>query len=639
MANLGTTVRLNGNAFEVVPRSWQVSELVPVPAPMREGATAFADRQDDSAYTQRDWSDGYGQVTHPSPSAPTRFADSRNVLTDVPGLGVVLSFEHQVVTGMDEAPTKVTQLTVAGRMAALSATKVWLRQAAADVMDSKLSGVTPKDIIAWGDGANTLYLVAMGSGAAYRYTTDITASPPTWVTSALSGDDAKADFWAMGPKGTGTSGGTLWKALKPNKVYATDDPKNATGHWTSPYLVGSSATEITSFRIFDGRLLVGKPEGLFQIKPDGTVEPIIELAGALDGNNCMAMESWGSYLFVPWLQGLFLYKGNYLLNLAEVTASFRDVGPGINSGSGSDVRGRVLAMCHAPTRLYAVLASESGNYNVLRYNGNPTPGYGWAPFLALDANACAALGWEQPASGNPRLYFGYGAGLRYVIMPRSGDNPLLDSGCRFASSGWVESAEYESPLPMMAKAYTYEALDLERVGAGGRYVDVSYSVDGAAWGALMRVEAEGLSNIYYSTNTTGRRIKRRHTLGTGENTNTPRLRLAELHWEPRPPARKRWSFQVIVAAGTASNPTRTASKAKGLLEAARNSVAPVGFTDRLGDSWDVFVEQVGEVEVAKIPGTAESVFVISVAAKEFRSGLGVFYYDDENALYGSATYA
>lgn len=634
-AHRDNTILLNGVVYEIVPQSMRTSELVPAPSPIQEGNPAYAEHDDTSRVGWDDWQDGAGQITY-DPRLPARLATAKNLIYDVPGQ-ITLSMLQQATTGIDSAPTKIAQLLAGARMVALTAAKVFLKDDGAESWTAKLSSVTPTDVIAWGDGTDTLYLVAMGNAAAYRYTTDITASPPTWVTSTLSGDDQKADFWAAGPAGTGSNGGTLWKAVKPNKVYATDDPKETTGHWTSAYLVGGSETSVTAFGVYDNRLLVGKEEGLYWVKPDGTVEMLIDMRGAIDSQNCKGMVSWGGYLFVPWVQGLFVFKGGNLLNLGEVTASFRDVGPHVGSQVAGDVRGRVVALCPSPTRLYAVTESESGAYSVNRYNGNPTPGLGWnLGFLWLDSNACQALGWEQPASGNPRLYFGYGSSIRYVVLPKYGDNPLLDSAVSYCASGAAEMPEYESPLRAMAKAMLYEAIDVERTATGTRYVDIAHDIDGSgSWSSLRRVDADGLTRAYFSTTDTGRRIKLQLALATADSTNTPRVRLLEHHFELRPQRRQRWTFQVI-AGSTKDVPLVTAGNVRAGLIAARDSTQPVNFEDRYGNLYDVFVEAVGEVEQVKPAGATEPIAVVSVSVKQFKSAVGAFYVGDENAIVGSA---
>lgn len=628
------TILLNGIVFEILPSSMRVTPQATAPR-IVNGLPSGGEASEDSVVGWDDWQDGGFEVTYKNPA---RVSTAKDVITDIPHQ-LTLSMLQQATTGVDEAPTKIAQLRAGDRMTAISATEVWLKDAAGEAWTAKLTGVTPTDLIAWGDGTDTLWLVGMGNATAYRYTTDITATPVTWTVSNLGagGDAQYANFWASGSAGTGGSGGTLWKAVKPNKVYASANPKNG-GAWTSAYTVGGSETNITGMAVIEDRLIVAKEDGIYWVQPAGTVQLLIDLKGAVDATSGKQMVAWGGYIFLNWVQGLFQLSGRNLLNVGEVTGSFRDIGPHVANQEAGDVRGRVVALLGAPTRLYAVLANESGNYSISRYNGDPRPGYGWNPgFLWLGASACNALGWEQPTTGNPRLYFGYGAGIRYVLLPLYGDNPLLDSACRFASTGTVEMAEYEgAPFRAMSKAMLYDALDLDRTSASARYVDIAYKLDDdgvIGWSTLGRFETDGLSKKYFSTTETGRRIKLQLTLGTTASTNTPRVRLLEHHFEFRPTRRRVWNFQVK-AAQTRTNTTKTAKAIRDDLVAAGDSVQPVSFEDRFGTLWDCFVTQVLEQEWAKLPGAPEPQEVIGVTLHEFKSGVGASYCDSESAIVG-----
>lgn len=629
------TITLNGNLFEIVPGSFRIAPQARAPR-LVEGAPGQGEAAEDSVVGWNDWQDGGFEAVWRNPA---RFATAKDVITDIPNQ-ITLSFLQQTMTysqTIDGAPIKIAQFRPGDLPVMITPAIVWLKDSGANSWTAKLTGVSPTDIIAWGDGTDTLWLVAMGNATAYRYTTDITASPVSWTTSNLGagGNAQYADYWAVGPKGSGSNGGTLWKAVKPNLVYASSNPKNG-GAWTSAYTVGGSESNITGLAVIEDRLIVAKTDGLYWIQPDGTVQLLVDMSGAVDANNGSAIAGWGGYMFLNWAQGLYQLSGRNLLNVGEITGSFRDVGPNANNQESGDVRGRVTALLGAPTRLYAALTNESGNYSISRYNGDTRAGFGWNPgFLYLGANACSALGWEVPSSGNPRLYFGYGSGVRYVVMPRSGDNPLNDSACSYAASGSLELAEFEgAPFRAMAKAMLYLGVDAERLSSGARYVDVAYKIDDDgddAWQTLGRYQTSGLNKVYYSTIASGRRIKLQLTLGTTGSTNTPRVRSVEHHYEFRPARRKSWFFQVK-AAPTRTNPTRTAKAVRDLLVAAGDADGSVAFEDRYGSPWDAFVEEVNEIETVRIPGSAEPLEVIAVRAREFKTGAGHFTVDALDAL-------
>jgi hypothetical protein len=628
------TIMLNGEVYEIMPGTMQVGPQALIPKVV-EGVPGGGEANDDSVVGWDDWQDGGFEVTWANAA---RFHTAKNVITDIPHQ-LTLSYLQEVSTGVNEAPTKIAQLRAGDLPVAMSAASVWIQDTGSENWTATLAGVTPTDIIAWGDGTDTLWLVAMGQSTAYRYTDDLYAGPAVWTTSNLgaSGDAQYADFWAIAAEGGATSGGTLWKAVKPNKVYATSDPKNTTGAWTSAYFVGGSESEITGMAVLQDRLYVAKTDGLYWINADGTVQPLIDMRSAVDVNNGKALVSWGGATYINWVQGLYQGVNQSLLNLGEVTGSYRDIGPHVHNQESGDIRGRVVAMLGAPTRLYLVMVNTAGEYSISRFNGDTRPGFGWNPgFLWLDDHVCNAMGWVQMTGDNPRLYFGYDATLRYVVLPKFTDNPLpVSSDVKFCPSGTIEMSEYEgAPHRSMIKTMLHMAVDMERLDAAtGRHVDVAYVIDdtGSTSGAtLHRVEDDGISKLYYSTLAWGRRIKITLGLATGTSANTPRVRMLEHHYEFRPTRRKRWSFQVK-ASSTRSNPTKTPKKIRDELAALVESTAAIAFEDRYGDTFDVLAEDVTEVEFAKLPGEPQPLETLGVKLREVRPAVGHYTIDSEAA--------
>lgn len=642
------TIFLNNQWYPVVPESYAVQDVTAFPPIVREGHPTYEQLQGDNVVGWDNWAGGFAEVQY---TDPDRYYFSNGCDASTP-FQVILGPRRNFTSGISDPPLKIRQLLPGELPVGITATAVFQKDSGADTWSSKLSSVTPTDIIAWGDGTNTLYLVAMGNANAYQYTTSLSGTP-SWTTSNLTAnsDDDKADFWAVGPGGTGINGGTLWKAVKPNKVFATDDPKNTSGHWTSPYYIGSSATDITAFGVFDNRLLVGKPEGLFWVQPDGTVELLIDMSGAVSANNCEGMVSWRGYLFVPWQQGLYQFSGGNLLNLGEITTSFRNVGPNVNAANASAIRGRITAMAPSSDALWAAVESNAGNSYIMKYNGDPVPGRGWHPIsLAEESTSIEAMGVEIPSSGNPRLYFGISGlfdGVRYYILSADGDNPLLDSNYRYQLQGTLELAEYASPIKGMTKLFAQLRIEVENVDGASKYVDISISTNSTEVGdigdlsytqddagnftALQRVDQEGISTITFSTTTTGRRIILRATLNTDDDTVTPRMRLVELSYQLRPVYRRRWQFDVAAAEFQRTHPTRRPQHMITNLEAARDSGEAVNFQDEYGDTWDVVVETVTRVSTEWPPGKPPNA-IMRVSLLEYQNAAGAWYADAEDAI-------
>lgn len=639
-------ILLNTNLYTIVPASYKVEDISKMPPAVREGFPTYDQLSKESAVAWDDWIGGFGEIEYgsfrtadrvyylESNAQPDRFYFSTDCATNIKRQ---ITLGHkQNTTNANWTPTLIRQCEPTQGVIAVTSARYYSRSGAATWDAGQAPGGTLTDVIAWGDGANTLYLIAQGT-TAYQYATSYANFiAGTTTASNLGGNSQIAQFWCAGPAASGTSGGTLWKAVLPNLVYASSNPKNG-GAWTTAYTVGSSATNITGIVMFDNRLLVGKPEGLFWVHADGTVDPLIDMSGAVDAANCSGMTSWGGALFVPWVQGLYIYKGGNILNLNDALPSFRDIGPNLNTGNASTVRGKVVAMCPSPTHLYAVIKSDAAKYYILAYNGDTTPGRGWHPVANLGTNTCTTIAWETVQT-NPVLFFGSGATVNYLIMPRSSDNQLLDSNCRFQTDGTIQMPAYESPLRGVQKCYLDLVVNIEGSLSGTVYVDFNYYIDGGTVQSLGRVANSGWTTVYFPTNVTGRRIIIEAVLHTGDSTITPSIRTIELHFQLRPARRKMWHFQVIASGGAAnqlrSNPTQMGATIVNNLIAARDSVSAVNFEDRFGVSWDAFVEEVTEAETTKLPNMPEPQEVVQVAVLEFKSGVGRYYVGDPLALVG-----
>ncbi len=272
----------------------------------------------------------------------------------------------------------------------------------------------------------------------------------------------------------------LWASVNNYQVRCVASDPTSAANWSAVYNVGDPGLDITSLAEMGELLYIGKEDGLYALGSDGRAQRLTpELAGFVSADNCINMKSWHGQLWVPNLRGFFAYQ-----NLGESGFGITAATPGAEAANETPVRGRITAMAGDNRWLYVALYTESGDTYILagrEARGNETI-YGpiiWHPLVWLSGTRCDAM-HISGIWANPRLFFGMGANLGYIILPRNGDNPLMDENCRYVTKGTLYFAAHDWDTPTTRKLFKSIEVLSERVSST-RYAEVYYRVDAQAW--------------------------------------------------------------------------------------------------------------------------------------------------------------
>ncbi len=331
----------------------------------------------------------------------------------------------------------------------------------------------------------------------------------------------KDQFWASG------------SSYQVQCVTGAVEPLNA-ANWSGLFDVGDPGTSITGLCALGDTLYIGKTDGLHALDASG-IAPILspELRGYQHTDNCRHLRGWHGAVVVPHIRGLFGYR-----NLGSSGFQVFDMQPGRDSLAGNPVRGMVTALAGDDRWLYAAVYDGTNSYIVAgrQAAGDVEEEFGaliWHP-LAMIANKKVQAMHISGLWTNPRLFIGAGPDVAYIILPRYGDNPLMDTNCRFATSGSIYYPADDmgaSATPKLWKSVEIEAEGLTRQD----YADVYYRADNSSWIYVGRavvsprqvfaLDAPGVSAF---------QMEMRLDIVSSVSTSTPKIRRVILRGAERP---------------------------------------------------------------------------------------------------------
>lgn len=425
-------------------------------------------------------------------------------------------------------------------------------------------------------------------------------------------------------------GNTLWRTFTANQLSSS---VNFTT-WTTAVAVGSSRFTGTMLTDYNGNPLTGKPEGLFEYDGTKVSNRLPELAFRLAAGNCRGGKPSRGKLYLPVGPAVWQYTADAVQTEGKPTRSAEALAAGISRESSNEVRGTINDLWPDVDFMYGILAAASGNYYIVAYDYNTTAGQGWHQLAQTSTTSTTALGRYQPATGNPKLFYSEGTTIKYFVLPLNALNPYVDTNYLYALTGNIYLPVEADTYDDIVKAYLSVKINADNISAGVRYVDVAYSLDGAAEVSLGRVSSSGISTLFFPSSTTGRRLSLHLTLTTNDATITPRVLPFSRHYKLRFDRKQLWKFGLVLARKALPDVPKQALDQLVALESARSSQAPVTFVDVDNRLWTVFVESLSRAQVLDDGG--DQVIAAPVTLLEWRSGLGVNRWNSATVTYDDA---
>ena len=606
------SITLDGNEYKAL--QYKVAELDALASQIRTGILSPADRANEFIASQNTWHIGYGLGEIRDASDAGRYHYSKNVDARVRG---------QLILGPQLSSTTMT--TVEAKNQFIEFNGSWF-------------AIGARYVHIWNSGTvNWDVDKDMGASAAA-----VKGAATVFANTLVVGAGGSVDYWSRTTGGVWSQpaagivaqllslvGNTLWRVFNSNQLSSSTNGTT----WTTAVSIGDSNKVATMLTDYNGNPHTGKPEGLFEY--DGTTvrNRLAELGYRLSAQNCQGGKPARGKLFLPVGPAVWTYTADAVQTEGKPTRSADVLAPSITKGSSSEVRGKIKDLWPDVDFLYGVLAASSGNYYITAYDYNPTAGQGWHQLSMTGTTAITALGRFQDATGNPRIWYSEGTTIKYFVLPLDAINPYVDSNYFYAPTGDiylpVEADTFED-VPKAELSYKFEVDNVTTA----RYVDMSYAIDGGADTTLKRVSVSGLSTVFFPSSTQGRRIQLHLKLTTDSNVQTPRVLPFSRHYQLRFERKKEWTFNVEASRGALPNVPKVPLDQLKSVESARDSVAPVSFTDKDGRTWTVFVTKIGNEE--QIIDGDEVVWTVPVKLLEWRSGGGVFRYNSASVVYDQA---
>jgi hypothetical protein len=614
MARKGTAgqITLDSKIYKAI--DYMVDEVQPLANQIRTGLSD-TDRSDEYETASRfvSWHAGFGLGEIRDSTDKGRYHYSQNIDARFRGQ-LILGPELASCTFAASAEAKVQFIEFNGDFYAIGTRYVHVLNASTKEWSvSKDLGATATTVkgcaAVYGD-----YLV-VGSGSAVDYWRLATSG--TWDQPASG---KKADLFAL-------VGNTLWRVFSNNQLSSSTDFTT----WATAVSVGESRHAATMLSDYNGNPLIGKPEGLFEYDGTKVSNRLPELSFRLEAANCRGGKPSRGKLYLPVGPSLWAYTSDAIQTESKPTRSAEFLAPGITRESSTEVRGAIKDIWPDVDFMWAILAAESGSYYLCAYDYNPSPGQGWHQVCKTGTTAVTAIGRFQPSSGNPLMIYSEGTAIKYFLLPKNALNPYVDTAYRYSLNGDIYLPVEADTFDDVSKAYLSVKINADNINGTGRYIDVSYSADGASETTLGRVVSSGLSTLFFPTTVTGRRLALHLRIVTDDATLTPRILPFSRHYQLRFDRKRLWKFGIVMGRRSLPNSPKQALDQLSDVESARSAVTPTSFIGLDGRSWTVFVRKLEEARYYDDGG--EAVLAMPVELLEWRSGLGINRWNDSGTVF------
>lgn len=342
-------------------------------------------------------------------------------------------------------------------------------------------------------------------------------------TGLVTTDDADQSLWEVTAIGTPDTWAQAAAGVRPYRLAAGidrmfgvedsgllrncvsgNDPM-VSASWADEVQCGELSTKPTGLLAFEKTALVGKPEGLFGVSPDGKGVPLIKRM-MRDDNNCVGMHIHEPYAIVPHSRGVY----RFLPGLVESIGLEREL---LNE---SPVRGRLKAFITDNQWLVGLMekAVGTGNYIlVARDRASGEPGFGPMIWNTLQhfGQASQAM-YISTLTDPPRIWFGSANNVAYIKLSTGAGAPDVEGTTyRFATSGTFYTNKYT--FGDWGKKDFPKVVVVGKNLASDRYWEIWYSIDGGSFlgvdidGSTMRVNSDGRTTFYLPLSAVGREIQ------------------------------------------------------------------------------------------------------------------------------------
>jgi len=353
--------------------------------------------------------------------------------------------------------------------------------------------------------------------------------------------------------------------------------------------VGPGEYLINNMIAFNNQLLVMREDGIWAIGDDNVAYHLLNFADEAHVNNFRAACVWNGFLYFTVRNKLYRYKSG----LQDATPPYWDTRwpfKAFGDFSALVPRGKFLHVFGRANDTTTLESTEQNKFGVIIRTDDAASWHKIADIYqsGYDVKDIPLAFYD---SADDYLYYGVrtSAHANRLYIYRVKFDPMSDLPHRsFPTSGDHNLYTSFYDLNMIPIPKSFARVTLDGDFPSGASVVVGYRVDDSTSFTTLGTITSAGQYLDFPPNTTGKRIQLRLNLKTTSSTNTPLIRAVVLKVMARPDVKYGATFDVIVE-DNMFTPDQGASElsAKQIrraLMAARDSVAPITFTDIYGES-------------------------------------------------------
>ena len=338
--------------------------------------------------------------------------------------------------------------------------------------------------------------------------------------------------------------GYLWVSTAVNEIKHTNDGTTLSAAITC----GENLWDITGFVNYQGKLLVGKEDGLWEVDDQDLGREYLLFREHADPNNCRGMVVWSGMLFIPVQSSIWRWQGS----------QYKEVGPADKrAGQTKDWPNKVVRMAATSSLLLGLAEPvvSTGFGGLVVYNG-----LGWHHLtLATRTNTDnrAICVTTEIGTDETRIWMGEGDRITYVKMPVFTNNRYDWTAATYDITGgsWVGSW-WDGGLKDALKFWNRFTLIADIPTEC--WIDVYCARDGQDWtstadfiwlGQLSQdhMTATGEYVLMFPDGMIAKSIQPIFVMNTTDNTKTPRIKAYNIESVVRQPPVYTYTFRLLLA--------------------------------------------------------------------------------------------
>ncbi len=631
-------VTISGKQYRCVEGTYSYVDSQYFSIPYRLGDPSFETFVPETVTDWVTWHRGFGDLYYKDPEAyyTTTGIDASIVNQMTLGLAAATTYQSGAASGATIGETITNFVDFLGKTYAFGNTKAWVWDPT-----TSPSGWTLSKSFGFGP---------LGQPAVYSITNGAATPGVGRYLSVPVGTATQAFFDGTTWLGVGTSiahlqaiRNELWKAyFDSNNTWQL--AKSVDGvTYAASNMIGDGTATVNSMFSYSNQLFLNTTDGIESVDNTGKFWDILPEVGLYaDPTLGQGANVFHDVAYIPTNRGLLQFTGSSSLSVTAGSTTL-SYGPDVKSTSQSGVRGKIRYVAPHINYAYMTFNTFDNHGVILKFRDYPDtqPGQGFHPIWTgastgvMGAAKVSTYPWYGGAA-YPILWFSYNNDIYHMDLPLVNDNPLANAGMQYQTSATIDLPIISDNMPSVPKYPIRFYADL--TATTNTTLAMYLSLDNGTFNLVASATGtQGVISFDVATNQVQYNTAQiRVQMSTTNPLATPVLRSLQYHHLIRPYFLRQWQMQLLLQSDSLRQTPETTKGQLSDLEAARKSVAPFTYIDKMNYAWVVTMEKLNTQETIKEPDN-EPTLVASVTLLD-RNITG-FYVGNNNAIVGQAIVA